>query len=215
MRFRFDPARQKTNTAERMVAKRFYINRLYIFIQADGSLFPTRTQSLYVVGNLNMTFLKSLFSKTTLQDNSKETLSFDFARQVQKAIELLSNNSGSLTDQEVVQLLTDNGISYNEAIEILLFLPIAFVRHWLPNLKWHDTYIEFINEKKQIEKKYSETKSFQIIWEATKDYFQNSPKSDTIIKVGGRSAELHSVNQLLNDGGKLEDIELSKTVIIR
>jgi hypothetical protein len=177
--------------------------------------YPHERKALNVVGNLNMTFLKSLFSKKTLPDNSKETLSSEFARHVQKAIELLGCHSGSLSDEEVVQLLTDNCISYNEAIEILLFLPIAFVRHWLPNVKWHDTYFEFISDKIQMEKIYCESKSFQIIWEVTKDYFENSRNSDTVIKVGGRSAELHSINQLLNNCSKFENIELSKTVIIR
>ena len=162
-----------------------------------------------------MTFLKSLFSKKTVQDNSHETLSLDFARKVQKAITLLGDNESSLDDEKVLKLFNENGIDDKEAIEILLFLPITFVRHWLPNLKWHDTYCELINDKKQIERKYSETKSFQIIWEVTKNYFQNSPKADTIIKIGGRSSEFHAINQLLNDGGKFENIELAQTVIVR
>lgn len=161
-----------------------------------------------------MTFFKSLFSNKTKHAKSKYTLSNNFALQVQKSITLLSENEGALSDEEVIRLLISDGIDYNEAIEILLFLPIAFVRNWLPNLKWHNTYNEY-NNKKQSERKYSETKSFQIIWDVTKDYFQNAPNADSIIKISGRSAEFHAINQLLNEGCNLKDIKLTKTTIIR
>lgn len=168
-----------------------------------------------VADTINMSFFKSLFFEKTVKDNSGEIFAPDFAGQVKKAITLLGNNETSLDDKHVLELFISNGIGYKEANEILLFLPIAFVRHLLPNLKWHDTYNEFINDKKQTERKYGETKSFQIIWDVTKNYFQNSPQTDTILKIGGRSAEFHVINQFLNDGEKLEDIQLTKTMIIR
>lgn len=166
---------------------------------------------------VSMNFIKSLFSKKTILNSPEAPLSPVFAEQVKYAISLLSNEEGSISDEEVLKLFDDHKIAPREAVEICLFLPIAFVRHWLPNLNWPDSYQELIDEEKFIEKKYSKTLSFKIIWEVTNSYFQDSPSSETVIKIGGRSAEFHAINQLLNDndGDELENIQLAQTVIIR
>ncbi|MDX2049242.1 MAG: hypothetical protein SFU87_20830 [Chitinophagaceae bacterium] len=162
-----------------------------------------------------MSFFKSLFFRKKNDNDFQEIFSPDFEVQVEKAIKLLSENEADLNNETIFKLFTDNGIGEKEAIEILLFLPISFIRHWIPNLKWPDTYDELINGKQQIEKKYAETKSFLIIWEVTSKYFQNSPDAKTILQIGGRSAEFHTINQLLNEGGELENVELAKTTIMR
>ena len=111
----------------------------------------------------------------------------------------------------------DHKIAPKEAVDFFLFLPIAFIRHWLPNMNWPDSYLELVSEKKFIEKKYSETPSFQIIWTVTAAHFQASPDATTIMKIGGRSAEFHSINELLinNKEAKPEDVKLTQSIIIR
>lgn len=160
-----------------------------------------------------MTFFKTLFAR---QDN-RPNLQPDFSVRVDKAIQVLADANAQLDNEQFIELLVDNGINKQEAIEIYLFLPIAFVRHWIADLKWLDTYIEYFSEQRQIERKFSETASYQIISTVTRNYFQNSPNQDAILKIGGRSAEFHAINQLLNDNpqANLQDIELSPTVIIR
>lgn len=159
-------------------------------------------------------FLKSLFKK---KNNCQLYLSANFDKQVVKAITLLSEINGPLDDEEALKIFVENNIEYNDAVEILLFLPIAFIRHWIPAIKWSDTYSEMTSDKNKVEKKFSETKSYQIIGDITRRYSNDNPDKDTIFKIGGRSAEFNAINPLLNANPdlKVEDIVLSTTVIIR
>lgn len=121
------------------------------------------------------TSIKSfLFSKTLSNDPN---LPHDFDQLVWKAIALMKNSDNVNSDEQLLKCLTSNEIDYTSAIEIILFLPIAFIRHWIPSAKWPDTYIEFINEKKQVEKEYSKTKSYQIISNVTSEYFADIPEN--------------------------------------
>lgn len=135
---------------------------------------------------------------------------------VEIAIELLSRNENSLEDKQAVQFLMKNGIGENEAVEIVAFLPIAFVRTWLKTANWKDKYSEYKNEE-YVEKKYSETESYNEILKVTEDYFNRNPEKETVMKIAGRSAEFNAINQLLleNPTAKIEDINLTQTVIIR
>jgi hypothetical protein len=161
------------------------------------------------------TSIKSLlFSKT---QSTEPNLPHEFDELVRKTIVLIKNNDDVNSDEQLLKCLTNNKIDYTSAREIILFLPTAFIRHWIPLAKWSDTYIEFINEKRQIEKKYSKTKSYQIISKVTSEYFSHKPDKDVIFKIGGRSAEFNVINPLLNANPnlKVEEIQLSKTIIIR
>ncbi|WP_205514706.1 hypothetical protein [Longitalea arenae] len=159
-----------------------------------------------------MKFFDNYRNKT----GSKIKISSNFRDHVNKAIGLLSMNDGSLEDEEVINLFKSNGINPEDAIEIFLFLPIAFVRQLLPNLKWPNTYIEKIGDQIN-EIQYKETESFLIIWEETRKYFGNHPKNETILKIAGRSSEFHGINNamLRNPKLKVEDVQLTNTVIVR
>ena len=135
---------------------------------------------------------------------------------VDSAIKFLAQNENSLEDKEAIQFLVKKGINNEEAIEIVTFLPIAFVRSWLTTLNWKDNYIEYQNGK-YTEKKFSETESYIQILEVAKAYFNGNPTKETVIKIAGRSAEFNAMNKLLieNPTAKIEDINLSETVIIR
>ena len=158
--------------------------------------------------------LKSFFSSKT--SGNEPVLPHDFDQRVRQAISLVKH-SGDLSTDEFLKFLSKNGIEFSAAVEILLFLPVAFVRQWLPTANWLDTYIEYINEKKQIRRKYSETKAYKIIWDVTTDYFANNPDRDTVFKIGGRSAEFNVINKALlaNPNSKLEELQFSETFIRR
>lgn len=135
---------------------------------------------------------------------------------VEIAIELLSQNENSMEDKQAIQFLIENGISEIEAVEIVTFLPIAFIRSWLTKVNWKNNYTEYKNEN-YIEKKFSETESYNQILKVTTDYFNRNPNKKTVMKIAGRSAEFNVINQLLleNTTAKIEDIKLTQTVIIR
>ena len=160
-----------------------------------------------------MTFFKTLF----VRKKNQPKLTPYFRAQVEKAIHLLANANPNLDNQQFMELLINNDIGKQEATEIFLFLPIAFVRQWLTDVNWLQTYIEYFSEQKQIERKFSETPSYEVISGVTKNYFQNSPSSDVVLKIAGRSAEFHAMNKLLlnNPDSKPQEIEFSPTVIMR
>ncbi len=158
-----------------------------------------------------MKFIRSLFSKP---QPPEEPSSANLAREVLKAIVLLGESEHLSTDEEILQLFHDNGITEASAPEILLFLPIAFVRRWMPDYQWRDTYLETIHGT-QTERKYSETPIYQVIWAVTQSYFQAAPRENVIKRVCARSAELHAINELLSNGERLEDIELKPMTILR
>jgi hypothetical protein len=161
------------------------------------------------------TAFKSLFFSKT--PNGKDNLPHDFDRLVRHAISLIKKSKDVDTNEQLLFTLTNNGIDHKAAVEIILFLPTAFIRQWIPSAKWSDTYIEFTDGKNQITRSYSKTKSYQIIWNVTTEYFANNPDPDTIFRIGGRSAEFNLINPLLNANPalKVEDINLSDLGIIR
>jgi len=159
--------------------------------------------------------IKSFFSKKP--SYPEEDLSPDFEQQVKHAISLIEVGEDIDSDEDFLNYLVSNGIARKEAVEILLFLPIAFVRHWLSTVKWPDSYLEYVDSKRTNKRKYSETKSYQIIWQVTSDYFQDNPKNDTVFKIGTRSAEFNAINKLMwdNPDSNLEKVTVSKTIIMR
>jgi UDP-N-acetylmuramoylalanine-D-glutamate ligase len=144
-------------------------------------------------------------------------VSCKFRQNVQKAITLLLKSNNSPTDEMVLELFQKNGISKADSVEILIFLPIAFLRRLYDHLNWHDSYFEFDDKNNRVEKKFADSESFQIIEDVTDKYFQNLPVSPNITNIAWRSAEFNALNDILlkNPGMKAEDVLLSKTFIVR
>lgn len=155
-----------------------------------------------------MNLLKSFFKK----NNNK--LSEYFSQSVINVIDFVDTISSDLEDEQFYEFIFNNTNNEFEANEIYIFLPIAFAQLWLPNVNWEAEYIELIN-KKEVSKRYDETESFKKIIIESKKYFKNKPLQNTIMQIGGRSAEINAINKLLLDGGKIEDIKLTKSIIIR
>jgi hypothetical protein len=145
------------------------------------------------------------FFRNRESNNSPEQWSFKLSLNAQKAIEILAKLEGSFTDQEVFGIFLNNNIDLDSAKKIIIFLPIAFCRQLLPTPAWKDEYYD----NKGVLKKFSQTEPYMVIWQITASYFSNNPDRDVILKIGGRSAEFHVINDLLNAGGKLEEIELT------
>ncbi len=144
----------------------------------------------------------------------RQDLSASFHDHVREAIRLFSEMNADVDDAVVIHRLKDRGMNETEAREILIFLPIVFVRFWLPGVRWHDFYYE-VNGSGEIRREYADDIAFGIVHEVAGEYFRNGPVPETIIKIGGRSAELNVINQLLQAGGKLEDVTLTPSYIIR
>ena len=88
----------------------------------------------------------------------------EFQSDVKTSINLIGNLKESLEDEKLLNFLTQKGIKENNAIEIVIFLPIAFVRKMLPNVNWRENYIEQLSDKKQRTKSFTENILYKIIY---------------------------------------------------
>ena len=159
-----------------------------------------------------MKFLRSIFFRKNKDSN---LLSDSFYLSVKKVIEEIDTIESEISDDQFYEIISRKNITQFEANEIYIFLPIAFAQLWVSKANWNEEYNEILPNKKEISKRYDETESFQIIIKIVSDYFKYKTSRNTIIQIGGRSAEINALNKLLLDGGKIEDIKITKTTIIR
>jgi hypothetical protein len=141
----------------------------------------------------------------------------EFQSDVKKSIHLIGNSKKNFENNELVNFLIQNGIKKENAIEIIVFLPIAFVRKMLPTVNWRKNYVEHISDKKQITKSYAENELYKIIKIETENYYAENPESDIIIEIAGRSAEFKVINDFLleNDKADISKIKFTESIIIK
>ncbi len=143
--------------------------------------------------------------------------SSEFQSEVKTSINLIGNLNESLEDEKLLNFLTQNGIKESNAMEIVIFLPIAFVRKMLPNVNWRENYIELLSDKKQRTKSFAENSFYKIIENETDNYYAGKAESEVILKIAGRSAEFKVINDLLlkNEKVDISEIKLTENIIIR
>ncbi|WP_075344635.1 hypothetical protein [Tenacibaculum agarivorans] len=141
----------------------------------------------------------------------------EFQSEVKTSISLIGNLKESLEDEKLSSFLSQNGIKKSNAIEIVIFLPIAFVRKMLPNVNWPENYIEQLSDKKQRTKSFAENGFYKIIKKETDNYYAGKAESEVILKIAGRSAEFKVINDLLfkNEKADISKIKLTENIIIR
>jgi hypothetical protein len=158
-----------------------------------------------------MRFLKSIFGVK----DKLPPIQGDLSTFVRKSIPIIGTTGKTMHDPELIQLLVSEGVPEQEAIEIVLFLPVAFARILVPEIRWQNYYVECYGDNKKIERLYQENPRYLIFESETHRFFNSRPDSELLLNVAGRSAELKAVNKLLLDGSKIEDIEMSPCYIVR
>jgi hypothetical protein len=147
--------------------------------------------------------------------DSPLTMSPSFTENIRKAIAILAELDGQSKDPTVLQAFEGGGIAEGDAKLILIILPIAFCRRLLPAVNWIDDYNELVKQgQPAIKRKFSQTAAYLKAWEEANTCFQNHPGRETILKIAGRSAEFHAINELLSRGGKLEEIQMVPMTIV-
>jgi hypothetical protein len=117
-----------------------------------------------------------------------------FTSNIDIAIETIIEKEGSAPDEEILKALFSK-MSRNDALEILIFLPIAFCRLLLPNIDFLDEYYEFTyGETGQRLRIFSETIPYNIVLASAARYFSARPRGENILKIAGRSSEFHAIN---------------------
>lgn len=164
-----------------------------------------------------MSLWKSLFGKSKSDESEKldKEVPIEFRNWVKKSISIIGNNSMNMENEELHNYLVSKGIPEIEAGEIIIFLPTTFCRKLLPELNWLQEYYDYYSDKKQIKRKYHENKRYLIMEEETNNYWNHTPNNEEILKIAGRSSELNAINQMLNAGGKLEDVRLTESYVFR
>ncbi|MGO4773371.1 hypothetical protein ACEN2I_17035 [Flavobacterium sp. W22_SRS_FK3] len=161
-----------------------------------------------------MKFFNFLLKSKT--HKSKDFISPDFAISVENVIRFIESLDKNINEDVLFEILCKLCKNDFEAQEIYVFLPIAFVRLCFPKINWLETYNEIDSTKKEIKREFKNTESYQIIFKVSKKHFQTLSQ-ETMIKIAGRSAEFHAMNQLFldNKNAKLEDIKFTETTVIR
>jgi hypothetical protein len=154
------------------------------------------------------------------KNKSKEGLAEDiispqFVDNIRTAIKVLSELEGTVTDEQILQSFRINHIESRVADQLLIYLPIAFCRRLLPDLKWRDDYSLLQRPSTVIvRRKFSQNKVYALVWTEVLDYYSGNPDSTVILRIAGRSSEFRAINELLNAGGKLEEMVLIPMCII-
>lgn len=161
-----------------------------------------------------MSLWKSLFGKSKSYKGEEE-LPKEFRNWVRKSIQIIGEDLQERENEALQKYLIQKGIPASEAGEIIIFLPTAFCRKLLPELNWLPEYYDYYSESKKVKRKYQDNHRYLIIEEETEKYWEETPNNEAILRMAGRSAEFGAINQLLNAGGKLEDIELARSYVIR
>ena len=165
-----------------------------------------------------MSFWKSIFKNANnkpQEENINNEISSKFREWVIKSINLIGVQGREMENDELYEFLIKNGIPEIDAGEIIIFLPPAFCRKLLPEIKWQPNYIDYYSNEKQVKRKYSENKRYVIIEQETENYWNAFPSNEVVLNIAGRAAEFKAINQMLNNGGKLEDVELAESYVIR
>ncbi|CAM1371646.1 hypothetical protein TPENAI_61174 [Tenacibaculum litopenaei] len=133
---------------------------------------------------------------------------------IQLAIDLLADYKGLMTYDKIMGLFKNNGINFPLINNIYIFLPIVFCRRMLPNVNFPDSYIEKLSSEQEIKKSYLMNDYYNIIDISVRDYINKGADSETILKIASLSSEFNAINEVLMNGGKLEDVNLTETVIL-
>lgn len=120
-----------------------------------------------------------------------------------------------VSSEDLRILLEKEGISNNIAVDTSLFLPISFCKRMLPNVKFPKSYIEVEKSGNRTKHKFEDNILYNIIDSQVQNYFDNQPESEVILKVASLSSEFQAINKLLLNGGNLNDVKLTETIVVR
>lgn len=94
------------------------------------------------------------------------------------------------------------------AIALYRFIPIAYIRLFIPALAYPDQYFLVKNDK-QLLFAFSTDGIYRIVWEECKVRFSQETSREKILPVLFHSSDFNSINEALKAGSKLENLVLS------
>ena len=148
-------------------------------------------------------------------DKMQNDVSPQFGQWVIKSIDLMGNEGATMEYEDLYNLLLSRGIPKVDSEEILIFLPTAVCKKLLPEIEWPTEYVDYYSENKQIKRKYKDNHHYVIIEKEVHDFWNNNPRNDEVMPIVGRSAEFNAINRMLHNGGKLKDVMLAESRVMR
>ncbi len=120
-----------------------------------------------------------------------------------------------ISNEDLRILLEKEGVANDIAVNVSIFLPIVFCKKMLPNVKFPKYYIEVGKSGEHVRHKFDDNELYKIIDSQTQIYLDNKPDREVILRIASLSAEFKAINKLLLDGGDLDDVKLTETMIIK
>jgi hypothetical protein len=111
----------------------------------------------------------------------------NFADLVGKAIPIIGIAGAGKSDQDVVTLMVEDGIPEKEAIEIILFLPLAFTQLILSEVEWSVYYFESYTERGQTKMKATENPRLMTMYKVILQYCKGVPDRSCIGAIAWRN----------------------------
>jgi hypothetical protein len=131
------------------------------------------------------------------------------------AVTVLAKYGTKSEADAVVAEMVKAGIGQKKAIELYLFIPVAFCRQFIPEAAYQDFYVDYYGPHKQVERKYRKNKLYVAIDQFTRAYFDSAPERETVLNVCWVDAEFKVINEALNNGSKIENLEFAPCYINR
>ncbi|MCB2379759.1 hypothetical protein LGH70_19340 [Hymenobacter sp. BT635] len=122
----------------------------------------------------------------------------------------------SMETEDVIADMVKRGIKEDRALALYLFVPIAFCRRFIPEAQYLDEYVEYdAARKKEVKMSFKANHFYAEIERYTLAYFTQNPERNVVLTVAGCSAEFKAINQALDNGSQIEDLEFAPLFIVR
>jgi hypothetical protein len=133
---------------------------------------------------------------------------------ISKAVATL-RSSPNLSDEDVYHALLHEGVDRQLAARLVELLPIAYCRLILADsgVRFSGTFRRILPDGTLQERTFSS----ELVWNEATEFARaevaRGVSGKDLLNIGGRSAEMHAVNLLLEKGSKLQNIGLTAPVL--
>jgi hypothetical protein len=122
-------------------------------------------------------------------------------------------------DPAIVEAMRCEGVDGTLARELLAFVPLAFCRALFPEPQEIFQPHYDVHDPETDQWQYGLPLKSQPVYQAAHDlalqWRREGKPGKAFLAIAGRSAEFRAINELLNEGSKLEDIRCTAPLIIR
>lgn len=165
----------------------------------------TAPQSIEVEQELRMYTSGSYFD-SDVTDSELEGLT-------EQAISIFRNNKDA-QPEEVVDKIRAYRDDEALALALYRFIPIAYCRLFIPQAKYSDQYVLYKSEDEKREFSLSSDRVYGIVQAVCKASLNKATGEDDILPILFHSSAFSAINNALNGGANLADLEVSPSIFM-